>query len=168
MCSWWWAKEPPETYRASVKINKFKKRCILLAVICKCITMHGHMNISFVSLVSVCTMFRSWPKRAACIPSWSSRFFMRAVASKTRPNNCSFVSTLLFCKLRLSFNPTNKNLTSYICRFKQLYLGNWGIYHLRDLRFSERWCWRCSSFAMLRLIDEQIFTEISKETVDMS
>ena len=34
MCSWWWAEEPPETRRASVKINKFKKGCILLAVIC--------------------------------------------------------------------------------------------------------------------------------------
>jgi hypothetical protein len=33
MCSWWWAKEPPETCRASVKINKFKKHCILLVVI---------------------------------------------------------------------------------------------------------------------------------------
>jgi hypothetical protein len=33
MCSWWWAEEPPESCRASVKINKFKKRCILLFVI---------------------------------------------------------------------------------------------------------------------------------------
>jgi len=37
MCSWWWAEEPPETCRASVKINKFKKSCILLAVICNCL-----------------------------------------------------------------------------------------------------------------------------------
>jgi hypothetical protein len=37
MCSWWWAEETPETYRASVKINKFKKRCILLALICNVI-----------------------------------------------------------------------------------------------------------------------------------
>ena len=28
------AEEPPETFRASVKINKFIKRCILLVVIC--------------------------------------------------------------------------------------------------------------------------------------
>jgi len=27
MCSWWWAEEPPETFRASVKINMFKKLC---------------------------------------------------------------------------------------------------------------------------------------------
>jgi len=45
LCSWWWAEEPPETCRASVKIIKFKRSCILLAVICNCITMHGHMNI---------------------------------------------------------------------------------------------------------------------------
>jgi hypothetical protein len=45
MCSWWWAEEPPETYRASVKINKFKKHCILLGVICNYITMHGHTNM---------------------------------------------------------------------------------------------------------------------------
>jgi hypothetical protein len=45
MCSWWWAEKPPETCRASVKINKFKKRCILLVVICIYITMHGYMNI---------------------------------------------------------------------------------------------------------------------------
>ena len=25
MCSWWWAEEPPETYRASVEINKSRK-----------------------------------------------------------------------------------------------------------------------------------------------
>jgi hypothetical protein len=31
--------------RASVKINKFKEHCILLAVICNYITMHGRMNI---------------------------------------------------------------------------------------------------------------------------
>jgi len=37
--------EPSETCRASVKINKLKKRCILLAVIWNYITMHGHMNI---------------------------------------------------------------------------------------------------------------------------
>jgi len=38
---------PPETCRASAKINKFKKRCILLAVIWiyTSITMHGHKNI---------------------------------------------------------------------------------------------------------------------------
>ena len=30
---------------ASVKINEFKKRCIMLAVICNYITIHGHMNI---------------------------------------------------------------------------------------------------------------------------
>jgi hypothetical protein len=34
MCSWWWAEEPPETCTAIVKINKLKKYCILLAVIC--------------------------------------------------------------------------------------------------------------------------------------
>jgi len=34
MCSWWWVEEPPETCRVSVKINKLKKCCILLAVIC--------------------------------------------------------------------------------------------------------------------------------------
>jgi hypothetical protein len=45
MFSWWWAEEPPETCRASVKINKFKKHCILLAVICNYITMHGRINI---------------------------------------------------------------------------------------------------------------------------
>ena len=45
MCSWWWAGEPPETCRASVKLNKFKKRWILLAVIWNYITMHGHTNI---------------------------------------------------------------------------------------------------------------------------
>jgi len=38
VCSWWWAQEPPETCKASVKINKFKKNCILLAVICNYIT----------------------------------------------------------------------------------------------------------------------------------
>jgi hypothetical protein len=47
MCSWWWAEESLETCRASVKINKFKKRCILLAVICNYIVMHGHMNIKY-------------------------------------------------------------------------------------------------------------------------
>jgi len=36
---------PPETCTASVKINKFKKHCILLAVICNYITTHGRMNI---------------------------------------------------------------------------------------------------------------------------
>jgi hypothetical protein len=36
MCSWWWAEEPPEIFRASAEISKFKKRCILLAVICNC------------------------------------------------------------------------------------------------------------------------------------
>jgi len=25
MCSWWWAEEPPQTCRASVKINKWRK-----------------------------------------------------------------------------------------------------------------------------------------------
>jgi hypothetical protein len=34
-----------ETCRASVKINKFKKPCIPLAVIWNYITMYGHMNI---------------------------------------------------------------------------------------------------------------------------
>jgi hypothetical protein len=34
MWSWWWAEENPETYTMSVKINKYKKCCILLAVIC--------------------------------------------------------------------------------------------------------------------------------------
>jgi hypothetical protein len=43
MCFWWWAEEPPETCRASVKI-KNKKRYILLAVTGKYNTMHGHMN----------------------------------------------------------------------------------------------------------------------------
>ena len=43
--SGWWAVETPETCRASVKINKFKKRCILLAVIWNYIMMHGHKNI---------------------------------------------------------------------------------------------------------------------------
>ena len=43
--SWWWAQEPPETCRASVKINKFNKNFILLAVTCNYITMRGHMNI---------------------------------------------------------------------------------------------------------------------------
>jgi hypothetical protein len=37
--------EPPETCKASVKINKFKKSCILLAVIWNYITKHGHMNV---------------------------------------------------------------------------------------------------------------------------
>jgi hypothetical protein len=45
MCSWWQEEEPPETCRASVKINKFKKHCIILVVICNYITMHGRMNI---------------------------------------------------------------------------------------------------------------------------
>jgi len=45
MCSLWWAEEPPETCRSSVKINKFKKRCILLAVICNYIMKYGHINI---------------------------------------------------------------------------------------------------------------------------
>ena len=48
MCSWWWAEEPPETCRASVEINKSrKKRCILLAVIWNYITMHGHVNVKY-------------------------------------------------------------------------------------------------------------------------
>jgi len=34
LCSRWWAERPPETCRASAKINKLKKSCILLAVIC--------------------------------------------------------------------------------------------------------------------------------------
>jgi hypothetical protein len=33
--------------RASVNKNKFKKSCILLAVICNYIMMHGHVNIKF-------------------------------------------------------------------------------------------------------------------------
>jgi hypothetical protein len=47
MCSWWWVDEPPEICRASVKTNRFKKSCILLAVICNYITMHEYMNIRF-------------------------------------------------------------------------------------------------------------------------
>jgi hypothetical protein len=39
--------ERPETCRAFVKINKFKKSCILLAVICNYITINGHKNIKF-------------------------------------------------------------------------------------------------------------------------
>jgi hypothetical protein len=52
LCSWWWVEEPPETCRAFVKINKFKKSCILLAVIWNYITMHGHMNTKFHSVVN--------------------------------------------------------------------------------------------------------------------
>jgi len=44
MCSWWWAEEPPETCRASVKIISFKKCCILLTVILNYITMQGHIE----------------------------------------------------------------------------------------------------------------------------
>jgi hypothetical protein len=51
MCSLWWVEEPPVTCRASVKIYKFKKRRILLAVIWNYITMHGHTNIKFISSV---------------------------------------------------------------------------------------------------------------------
>jgi hypothetical protein len=42
--------------------------------------------------------------------SWSSRFFMQAAASKM-PASYSSVYPPLFCKLRASYNPTNKNLT---------------------------------------------------------
>jgi len=61
---------------------------------------------NFVSLVSVCYMFRSWPKRVAYILSWSSRFLMRVAASKTRPSNCSLVSIFLF--VNLAFHSTPK------------------------------------------------------------
>jgi hypothetical protein len=50
--SWRWTKELPETCTASVKINKFKKRCILLDVICNYITIHGHMNIELLRLAA--------------------------------------------------------------------------------------------------------------------
>jgi len=43
--------EPPETCRMSVKINKLKKRCILLAVIWNYNTMHGHTNIKRINLL---------------------------------------------------------------------------------------------------------------------
>jgi len=63
MCSWWWAEEPPETCRASVRINKFKKRCIFLVVICNYITMHEHMNIKFKAgfVISNTTRIGNWP-----------------------------------------------------------------------------------------------------------
>jgi hypothetical protein len=54
--SWWWAEEPPETFRASVKIIKFKKSCILLAVSCNYITMHGHKNIKLIHLCHICNI----------------------------------------------------------------------------------------------------------------
>jgi hypothetical protein len=61
MCSLWWAEEPPETCTASVKINKFKKRCILFAVIWNYITMHGHMNIKYYcSLCSILPQGQQW------------------------------------------------------------------------------------------------------------
>jgi hypothetical protein len=37
---------------SSTVASKFKKCCILLAVICNYITMHGHMNIRFASVVN--------------------------------------------------------------------------------------------------------------------
>ena len=37
---------------SSTVASKFKKSCILLAVICNYITMHGHINIRFVSVVN--------------------------------------------------------------------------------------------------------------------
>jgi len=60
ICSWWWAEEPPETCRVSVKINKLKKRCIVLAVICNHITMHGYMNMKKVKTSCRCARRNSW------------------------------------------------------------------------------------------------------------
>jgi hypothetical protein len=56
--------ELPETCRASVKINKFKKCCIILAVICNYIAMHRHINIKgSVELARKVNGFRSQVQR---------------------------------------------------------------------------------------------------------
>ena len=54
---------PPQTCRAYVKINKFKKSCILLAVICNYIMMQRHMNIKSIPQSSYYTL--SGPRNKA-------------------------------------------------------------------------------------------------------
>jgi len=52
MCSWWWTEEPPDIYKASVKINKFKNICLLLVVINNYIRTNWLMNIKIIILLS--------------------------------------------------------------------------------------------------------------------
>jgi hypothetical protein len=69
MCSWWWTEEPPETCRASVKINEFKKSCILLPVNCNYIMMHGHMNIK-----KNCCEALQWPTHVETCHNYYAMF----------------------------------------------------------------------------------------------
>ena len=54
MNSWWWAEELPETCRVSCR-SKYGKMVHLVGfIIKKFVTMHGHMNVKFISLRFAC------------------------------------------------------------------------------------------------------------------